>query len=240
MTHYRIENAASAEPELYLYGPVGKDFFGDGVSADRVIKDLNALGKKKAITVRIDSPGGSVFEGTNIYNALVRNPARIHVEIDALAASIASVIAMAGDRIRIADNAMMMVHEPAGVAVGTAQDMRALAGLLDKVRGNLVGIYAKRSSLDEDKVSTMMQAETWLTAAEALQAGFVTDILPAKTATNSASFDKALFAKLGYRNVPAYLTSTIAKPRLEAYRAKHGRLFRLAPDSVSPLQENHP
>lgn len=233
MNQYRIENAASAEPELYLYGPIGKDFFGEGISADQVVKDLNTLGKKKQITVRIDSPGGAVFEGTNIYNALVRNPAKIHIEIDALAASIASIIAMAGDRIRIADNAMMMIHEPAGVVMGTAKDMRDLANLLDKTRGNLIGIYAKRTGLDNEKVSSLMQAESWFNATEALQAGFVTDILPAKIANNSASFDKNLLAKLGYRNIPAYLISNREKPKLEAYRAKHGRMFRLATDSVS-------
>ncbi|HOW77773.1 MAG TPA: Clp protease ClpP [Candidatus Competibacteraceae bacterium] len=233
MNQYRIENAASAEPELYLYGQIGKDFFGEGISADQVVKDLNALGKKKQITVRIDSPGGAVFEGTNIYNALVRNPAKIHIEIDALAASIASIIAMAGDRIRIADNAMMMIHEPAGVVMGTAKDMRDLANLLDKTRGNLIGIYAKRTGLDNEKVSSLMQAESWFNATEALQAGFVTDILPAKTANNAASFDKTLLAKLGYRNIPAYLISNREKPKLEAYRAKHGRMFRLATDSVS-------
>jgi len=233
MNQYRIENAASAEPELYLYGQIGKDFFGEGISADQVVKDLNALGKKKQITVRIDSPGGAVFEGTNIYNALVRNPAKIHIEIDALAASIASIIAMAGDRIRIADNAMMMIHEPAGVVMGTAKDMRDLANLLDKTRGNLIGIYAKRTGLDNEKVSSLMQAESWFNATEALQAGFVTDILPAKIANNSASFDKNLLAKLGYRNIPAYLISNREKPKLEAYRAKHGRMFRLATDSVS-------
>jgi len=233
MNQYRIENAASAEPELYLYGQIGKDFFGEGISADQVVKDLNALGKKKQITVRIDSPGGAVFEGTNIYNALVRNPAKIHIEIDALAASIASIIAMAGDRIRIADNAMMMIHEPAGVVIGTAKDMRDLANLLDKTRGNLIGIYAKRTGLDNEKVSSLMQAESWFNATEALQAGFVTDILPAKIANNSASFDKNLLAKLGYRNIPAYLISNREKPKLEAYRAKHGRMFRLATDSVS-------
>lgn len=233
MNQYRIENAASAEPELYLYGPVGKDFMGDGISADQVVKDLNALGKKKLITVRIDSPGGSVFDGTNIYNALVRNPAKIYIEIDALAASIASVIAMSGDRIRIADNALMMIHEPAGFVMGTAKDMRDLASVLDKTRGNLIGIYAKRTGLENDKISSMMQAETWMTATEALQAGFITEIVPSKAASNAASFDKTLLAKLGYRHVPAYLISNREKPKLEAYRAKHGRMFRLATDSVS-------
>lgn len=233
MNHYRIENAASAEPELYLYGSIGKDFMDNGISADQVVKDLNALGKKKLITVRIDSPGGAVFEGTNIYNALIRNPAKINVEIDALAASIASVIAMAGDQIRIADNAMMMIHDPSGMVWGTAKEMRHMANVLEKSRGNLIGIYAKRTGLDHEKVSNLMQAESWFNAMEALQAGFVTDILPAKTANNSASFDKTLLAKLGYRNIPAYLISNREKPKLEAYRAKHGRMFRLATDSVS-------
>lgn len=232
MTHYRIENAASAEPELYLYGSIGKDFFDNGISADQVVKDLIALGKKKSITVRIDSPGGSVFEGTNIYNALIRNPAKINVEIDALAASIASIIAMAGNRIRIADNAMMMIHEPSGIVLGTAKEMRDMANVLEKSRGNLIGIYAKRTGLENDKVAGMMQAETWMTSSEALQAGFVNEIVPSKVANNSASFNKQLLEKLGYRNVPAYLISNREKPKLEAFRAKYGRMFRLATDFV--------
>lgn len=226
MKSYRIENAGSAAPELYLYGLIGGDFFGEGLSAAKIVKDLHALGKKKDITVRIDSPGGSAFEGLNIYNALIRNPATITVYIDALAASIASVIAMAGASIRIADNAMMMVHEPYGGVFGTAADMRKKADLVDKMRENLLGIYANRAQQKPDKVSDWMRAETWFTASEAIQAGLATDIVTAPALAASAS--RETLAKFGYRNCPAWFLSGKEKPKLAAYRAKAGKVFRLA------------
>lgn len=226
MKSYRIENAGSAAPELYLYGPIGGDYFGDGLSASQVVKDLNALGKKKEIVVRIDSPGGGVFDGLNIYNALIRNPATITVHIDAMAASIASVIAMAGARIHIADNALMMVHEPYGGAFGTASELRKQADLIDKMRENLLSIYANRAQQKPDKVSDWMRAETWFTAPEALQAGLATDIVTAPALAASAS--REWLDKFGFKNCPAYLKSEREKPRLEAYRAKKGQVFRLA------------
>lgn len=229
MNKYRIENAASATPELYLYGPIGGGFFGDGLSAEKVVKDINALGKKKDIHVRIDSPGGNVFDGFNIYNALVRNPATITVYIDALAASIASAIAMAGSKIHIAENSLMMVHEPYGFAVGTAEEMRKQANLLDKTRDNLLQTYVNKSGQKPEKVSDWMRAETWFNATEALQAGLATDIVTAPAMAASAS--KEFIEKFGYRNCPAWFQSSKDKPRLEAYRVKAGQVFRLATHS---------
>jgi ATP-dependent Clp protease protease subunit len=226
MKSYRIENAGSAAPELYLYGPIGSDWFSDGLSADKVVKDINALGKKKDIVVRIDSPGGNVFDGTNIYNALVRNPATITVHIDALAASIASVIAMAGAKIHIADNALMMIHEPYGMAYGTAAELRKQADVIDKTRENLLGIYVNRSQQKPEKVSDWMRSETWFNATEALQAGLATDIVIAQALAASAS--RETLSKFGYRNCPAWFLSGKEKPKLAAYRAKAGKVFRLA------------
>lgn len=230
---YRIENAASAAPEIYLYGPIGEGWFEEGVTAAKVVKDLNALGKKKDIIVRIDSPGGNVFEGTNIYNALVRNAANIVVHIDALAASIASIIAMAGAEIHMADNALMMIHEPAGLVAGTAADMRKMADTIDKARENLVRIYAQRTGNKDSKISDWMRDETWFTAMEALEAGMVTDITPGQklAALNTRGMTNEDLARLyGYHRVPSWWGRACAKPKLEAFRAKHGRMFRLATD----------
>jgi ATP-dependent Clp protease protease subunit len=96
---------------------VGEGWFG-GMSAKTFVTELQKLGKVDVINLHINSPGGSVFDGVAIYNSLKSHPARIEVDVDALAASIASVIAMAGDEIRIAENAMMMIHDPTGVAIG--------------------------------------------------------------------------------------------------------------------------
>ena len=225
MKHYRIENAASDTPELYLYGYIGDTWMEEGITAKQVVADLNKLGKKKDLIVRIDSPGGQVFEGTNIYNALLRNPARVSVHIDALAASIASVIAMAGNEIVAADNALLMIHDPAGMVGGTAADMRKMADTLDKVRSNLVGTYASRTKLAEDKISQLMADETWMTATEALQLGFVERLESgAKMTACARSVD---WGKLGYRRVPTYLTAARDTPRMERYRAKAGQVFRM-------------
>ncbi len=228
---YRIENASSPTPEIYLYGRIGDSWFDEGISAANVVKDLNALGKKKDIIVRIDSGGGNVFEGTNIYNALVRNTAKITVHIDALAASIASAIAMAGEEIHMADNALMMIHEPAGSCAGTAADMRKMADTIDKARENLVGIYARRTGNKDSKISDWMRDETWFTATEALQAGMVTDITPGQklaALSTRGMTDEDLKRLYGYHRVPSWLGRECAKPKLEAFRAKHGRMFRLA------------
>ncbi len=195
---YRIENAASAAPELFLYGAIGYD----GITAAQVVKDLNALGKKKDIIVRIDSPGGNVFDGLNIHNSLVRNTANILVHIDALAASIASIIAMAGVEIHMADNAMMMIHEPACGVFGTADELTKMAGTLRKARENLVGIYARRTGNKDEKVAGWMRDETWFTANEALKAGMVTDITPGQKMVALASREE-LSQRYGYHNAPA-------------------------------------
>lgn len=223
MSRYRIENASTDTPELFLYGDIGEGWLSDGIRAETVVKDLAALGKKKQIAVRIDSPGGQVFEGINIYNALVRNPARINVHIDGLAASIASVIAMAGEKIAIADGSMLMIHDPSSFVIGTAADMRKEANLLEKVRENLIGIYAARTKNDADKISSMMATETWFRATEALQAGFVTEIT-ANFQTNR--IDAAALKRRNYRNVPSDL-NRIETPKLNAWRAKAGYLFKL-------------
>ena len=198
---YRIENASSPAPEIYLYGDIGYD----GITAAQVVKDLNALGKKKDIIVQIDSPGGNVFDGLNIHNSLVRNTANILVHIDALAASIASIIAMAGVEIRIADNAMMMIHEPAVGFYGTADELTQMAGTLRKARENLVRIYAQRTGNKDSKISDWMRDETWFTANEALKAGMVTDITPSRVAMAAMASREELSQRYGYHNVPARL-----------------------------------
>ncbi len=160
MLNYRIVARGKSSAELYLYDDIGDGFFG-GITAKQVVDDLAALGKVDTIIVRINSAGGSVFEGLGIYNALTRNPARIEVEI-----------AMAGEEIRIAENAMLMIHDPMGFSVGTAEDMRKAADMLDSVRGTLVQTYAKRTGIDDGRISQMMVDETWMTAAEACDLGF--------------------------------------------------------------------
>ena len=125
-----------------IYDDIGPDWAG-GVSANSFAKDLAALGKVDALNVRINSEGGDVFDANAIYNELERHPATVTVDIDGMALSAASVIAMAGNRIRMAENAVLMIHNPWTVRACDAQDFRDTAGILDKVKTTLVRIGNK-------------------------------------------------------------------------------------------------
>lgn len=178
---YQIRAAAedNAEAEILIYDEIGKSLFGDGVSAEELINELKDIAAD-TIHVRINSVGGQVFEGLAIYNALERHKANVITHVDGLAASIASIIAMAGDEVHIAENAFLMIHEAHGVAIGTATDMVEMAATLEKVGESLVGIYSKRTGRSGAEIATWMAAETWFNAEEALEFGFVDEITDEK------------------------------------------------------------
>jgi ATP-dependent Clp protease, protease subunit len=160
--------------EIWLYGVVGDDW--GGITDKQFVKNLNDLGKVDEINLRINSEGGSVMDGYAIYNALVRHPAQINVDIDAFAGSIASIIAMSGDRIAMASNAMMMIHDPTAGVWGDSNDMRRMADILDGIRGKLVDTYVARTKNSSDDVSKWMTDETWLSAEQAVTYGFADSI----------------------------------------------------------------
>jgi ATP-dependent Clp protease, protease subunit len=191
-------NAELSEAEVMLYGDIGEDWFGEGISAKAFIEELNGIGPGiiNTLRVRINSPGGDVFEGFAIYQALLRHKSYVVVEIDALAASAASVIAMAGDEIRMADTSLMMVHDPWSFAVGNAAEFRETADLLDIVAGNIITAYARRPGVDRGAIKDAMSAETWYTASEALNAGLVDSVV------ESAMAVAAKVPPGRYRNTP--------------------------------------
>lgn len=192
-TMNRITMTANKTADVMIYDQIGESWFSDGVSAKGFTQTLADMGEISQINVRINSPGGSVFEGLAIYNALKNHPANVNVSIDGLAASIATVIAMAGDKIDMAENAMFMIHEPSGVAVGTAADMLETAQLLEKISNSAVDVYSARTGQPADAIREAMNAETWYSAAEAKKAGFVDSISANKKLT--ASFDVKQFGK---------------------------------------------
>ncbi len=171
---YQIK-ARKDNAEIMIYDDIGEGWVG-GISSKAFINDLGKLPKVKTVNVRIHSEGGSVFEGHAIYNAIKRLDARVEVDVDGLAASIASVIAMAGDEIRMAENGFMMIHDPWMVAAGTSEELRDAAETMDKVREVLLKTYVKRTGGDEEKISAMMAEETWMNADEALEMGFIDSI----------------------------------------------------------------
>lgn len=167
--------------EIMAYGPVGGGFFGEGgITSDGVQESLERAGDVKTIRVRLNSTGGSAFDGFGIYQLLINHPARVEVEIEGLALSAASVIAMAGDQIRIAEHGLVMVHEPFGFTQGTADDHRTTGELLDKVRDSIVTVYARRTEQDTKWLGTAMAAETWMDAIEAVENGFADSVVEGK------------------------------------------------------------
>lgn len=160
------------DPEIYIYDDIGPGWLGmiDGDSVVRALSQLPA--NHKRVVVRINSPGGDVFEGFSIYNALARHPAEVIVEVDALAASAASVIAMAADEIRMAANAMMMIHRSWTIALGNALDLGHVAEVLGQIDGIMVDTYTARTGQSKDDVQAWVDAETWMTAAVAVERGF--------------------------------------------------------------------
>jgi ATP-dependent protease ClpP protease subunit len=183
--------------EIFLYDAIGDPWWGM-IGAENVIGDLAKMAGKR-VTMRIASPGGSVDEGRLIYNALKRYQGGVDVVVDSSAYSIASYIAMAGDRVVMAKNAMMMIHAPLTLAMGNAAQLRETANILDKYADSVIAAYVEKSGKTEKEISKIMEGNgkedgTWYTAQEAVDANFATeigDILPG----DAPMFAKAMFSQ---------------------------------------------
>ena len=210
MSWYKIENKAD-KAEIWIYEEIGEDFWsGAGVTAKNFQKELSAITAKQ-IDLHINSPGGAVFDGVAIYNLIKHHPANVTTYIDGLAASIASVIALAGDQVVMAENALYMLHNPSGIVMGTAADMRSLADVLDKIRGTMSGVYAAKSGRPDDEISALLDAETWMTAAEAKEFGFVDEIADEMDLAACAKFVPVM-AKAGFKHIPKAISASKSSP----------------------------
>ncbi len=166
--------------EIWVYDAIGAGIFEDGMTAKAFAEALKKCGSVKALDVYVNSPGGSVFEGVAIYNQLMRFAGEKVVHIDGIAASIASVIAMAGDERRIAANGTVMIHDPYGAARGSAADMRKMADSLEQTRDVILNTYTERTKGDRSKISAWMAEETWMDAKTSVERGFATHVTEAK------------------------------------------------------------
>lgn len=206
--HYQIVDNGDNEPaEILIFDVIGSSWWEETVTAKQFVKDLQALGPKRALNVRINSPGGSVFDGTAIFNALKKHKGNVEVNIEGIALSMASVIAMAGDTINMADNALMMVHNPQSMAWGESKDLRAQADLMDKAKANLVKAYVAKSGQSDDMISALMDATTWMTADEALAHGLIDNVTGAVDVV--AAFDSSAIQNSGLK-VPKHLQAKLA------------------------------
>lgn len=197
---------ARHENELFIYDEIG--FF--GIQAEEFVRQLAAI-EGDEVHIRINSPGGSVFDGQSIITAIREHSSRTVAHVDGLAASMAAMIATSTDETVMADGSFMMIHDPWSIVLGSASDMRREANLLDKVADSLAQQLARKSGMDVDGVKGLMADETWLTADEAVESGFA-DSLAEERADQSAAarFDLSVFA-----NVPDSLQGEPARKDLE-------------------------
>jgi ATP-dependent Clp protease protease subunit len=173
-----IRAAAEEERSISIFDVIGVDYWtGEGVTAKRIAGALRTLGKGP-VTVHVNSPGGDMFEGLAIYNLLREHPGEVTVKVLGLAASAASVIAMAGDTIQIARAGFLMVHNAWVMAVGNRHDLRDYADTLEPFDRAMADIYAARAGIELKAAQKLMDAETWIGGADAIEQGFADELLP--------------------------------------------------------------
>ena len=160
--------------EIVLYGSIGESWFGDSITAKQFSDEMKNLDPNvEEINVRINSPGGDCFDGITIYNRLKQHKAKIIVHIDGLAASIASIIALAGDEVIMGEGALYMVHLPWTFAMGNRMELDSTINSLMDVEEQMISIYSRKSKLSRSEVKKLLEAETWMDASEAIDKGFV-------------------------------------------------------------------
>lgn len=206
--------------EIYIYESIGEDWFGKGVTAEKIHEQLKGVDSAERLLVRINSPGGYVFEAATIMTLLAEHKGGCDVRIDGLAASAASYIAMVGEEIEIAAGGMMMIHDPWSIVIGDSRDMMSEAELLDKIAVQLVDAYARKSGQSQDAIRQAMLAETWYTADEAIAAGLATKRV--ETVAKACTVPK----EFGYRNMPRPKSAQL--PVAPSRAAAMGRQIQLA------------
>jgi ATP-dependent Clp protease protease subunit len=189
-TNFKAQAADNALV-LDVFDAIGADMFGFGVTAS-LVKDAIAQNPScSSITVNVNSPGGDAFEGVAIYNVLKQSGKPVNVNVLGLAASAASIVAMAGDTVVMNLGTQMMIHGAMALCVGFAADMRKMADTLDQVSSSIADIYVNETGLSNRRVTEMMAAETWMSADEAVQNGFATSTGPGNRVQNT--FDLSCF-----------------------------------------------
>lgn len=217
---------------LRLHGVVGDEF--DGFTDEDVHMLLDEMPDESSLRVHINSVGGVVHQGVSVYQRLSRLQPEVHV--DGLAASIASVIAMAGGRVVMHTGSMMMIHDPMAMAMGDSEDMRKAAQMLDKVRDSIVSIYMQKTGHDRDTLEQMMNEETWLTAEEAVEWGFADELVgegPDEAEESIARLDLSWL-----QTIPDGVAHAVARRRIAANSGINERTAMPSAETT-PKMEDH-
>lgn len=221
-----FKGLAEKKGELYLYGPISdSSWYKDDVTPAHFQKDLANLGDLDVLDVYINSPGGDVFAGIAIYSILKRHPAAVNVHVDGIAASAASIVAMAGDKIVVPKAATLMIHNAWGIGMGNKKDLRGLADELERLDGQLADIYAGRTGKDREQVAAWMEAERWMSGEEAFADGFADEVEENKQIAACADVGKWLNK---YQHPPENIAS------LELKAAEQGGFSMAEDDGTKP------
>lgn len=192
--------------ELLVYDTIGADWFGEGVTAKGVAAQMKAAGDYSSIRARINSPGGDVFEGVAIGNLLRSSGKPVAVIVDGVAASAASVIAMAGDTISMGQGAMMMIHNAWTITAGDAGSLRKTADTLEKVSASIAETYTTKTGKDAAAMQALMDAETWLSAEDCVREGFATEVAPQSAEDQKQARALAASFHMQFANTPDFGT----------------------------------
>ncbi len=219
VSYLNVVNKSKKDAELQIYGPIMSDaeveWYGDGVSAKKFDAALKEVGRVDNIKLRIYSEGGSVTEARAIYTMLRKNTARINVEIEGIAASAATVIAMAGDNISIGESDWFMIHNASAVSLRPmdADGYEEMSNLLRKFDSSIVDTYQARTGIDRQKIVDYMGAETWFLGSEAKELGFVDEVIE----NNAEAVAASVQGYCEFLNLPEQLRNT--RPRLATAKA---------------------
>lgn len=212
---FRMEKSSNSDvADVYIYDAIDSYW---GVAAEDFVKSLKSI-DAKAITIHINSPGGSVFDGMAMYHAIKSHPAKVTAVVEGLSASIATIIMLAADEVQVAEGSMVMIHNPWGFSMGDAEEMRNTADILDKIAAQMAGIYAGVMGKSQEEILAIMAAETWYTAEEAVAAGLAT--AKAQVAAKAQAFDLSVFKNAPRSAEPAEPTETVQQPNEELLRAR--------------------
>ncbi|MGX6466434.1 head maturation protease, ClpP-related [Leuconostoc falkenbergense] len=215
MTNYFQMKADNGVAQIDIFGQiVSEKLFDEETSASSFRDSLKSLGDVSTINLSINSGGGSVWDGVAIYNMLKSHKATVNVYVEGLAASIASVIAMAGDTITMRSGSMMMVHMPWTLSQGNAEEMRKTADTLEKTGDSIVDIYSERTGIPSDDIRNIMNDETWLSAEEAVEQGWATKLDQKEAVMNSVP--KEILGR--FSNVPKNVLARVEKKTLSQDR----------------------
>ena len=216
----------AANAEIDIFGPIGDSWFEDSVTLKGFREEMKKLPENtKNITVNINSPGGDVFTGIAIYNLLKQHPAKITVKVQALAASIASIIALAGDEVEMAEGSLFMIHLPMTFGFGNRKEFDSTIDRLLDVEEQLISIYVKKTKKTRAEIKSMLEKETWLDSAEAVEQGFADknqeEAMPiAASVLSKATWLNKIPAGIKTRDMAARKEATDLKNRIKTFIAR--------------------